>query len=81
MVALPAARRRTGDDLVAVNTILLRTYLAAITAAPALARAAEEPSERPRLWWMWVAVALLLLAALVAIFAGRDPHRGDRGST
>lgn len=53
---------------------------ALLAAAPAvLARAQEAAGPTPastesKLWWMWIAVAAILLGALVAIFAGRDPH-------
>jgi hypothetical protein len=52
---------------------------ALLAAAPVLALAQEAAGNTPApsestLWWMWIALALVLLGALVAIFARREPR-------
>jgi heme/copper-type cytochrome/quinol oxidase subunit 2 len=50
----------------------------AATLTPVLASAqAGEQSDPGRLWWMWVAVSVVLLAGLVAIFASGDRARAS----
>jgi hypothetical protein len=68
-----------------VNTTLLRSFVAASTALPALAAAqaavADQESEPSRLWWMWIALVLVLLATLIALFVRRDPRARAGGRT
>jgi hypothetical protein len=56
-----------------------KTIVAALAAVPALAAAqAADPMparSEGALWWVWIGVAVILLAALAAIFLKREPPR------
>jgi membrane protein YdbS with pleckstrin-like domain len=61
--------------------VTIRNAAATVLLLPALA-AAQAASEAPRaesqLWWMWVAVAVVLVGALAAIFMSREPRSRAR---
>jgi hypothetical protein len=51
----------------------------ALLAAPIWARAQEVagPTSAPaetKLWWVWIALAFVLLGAMIAILASREPR-------
>lgn len=51
---------------------------ALLSLAPALARAQDASPTESKLWWMWIALAVVLVGALIAIFAAHEPRPHHR---
>ena len=65
------------EKICGVKTSVRSTALAFL--APTLALAQENAAPAPvpaesSLWWMWIALALLLVGAMVALFVTQEPR-------
>ena len=59
-----------------VRTAVLAASTWPLAAVAQASQAGDQQSDSSRLWWMWIAVAIVV--ALVALFAKRESRGGER---